>query len=227
MNIDEYLDSRLDCCYFINSFVKVSCVEVFKLYDHQRKLIDFYNDNDFVVFKHNRQEGFSIVTALYWLWKCLFGHNHNVLFISPNERQSSYLMNTVKYSAMWLPNYLCMLNLSSRGVIKFHTGNFMTFVNKDNSDDLRGKNFTDLVVDNCDFVKNIDTLWVDLNKKYNFNKIFVYSSVGGQDSWFKTLYNDSTGGALIFNKFVSSRLLDECDNEWVGERGALLKRFGW
>ena len=68
----------------------------FTLYPYQKRWLDTIENNRFVISTKFRQGGFTTTTLLYFLYKCLFNLDKNVLYVCGTNREATYCHDLVE-----------------------------------------------------------------------------------------------------------------------------------
>jgi len=108
--ISEFEKCRKDIFYFIENYVYIRTVDKgpqkFKLRPYQRKMIQAYVDERFVVSRWSRQAGKSTTTLVYLLWNALFNKDWVGAVFANREKTAIKLLSMLKYSYVKLPLWL-------------------------------------------------------------------------------------------------------------------------
>lgn len=78
----------------------------FDLYDAQREAVLTFMANRQVIVLKARQIGFSTILAVYVLWCAAFYRDRQIILISIGEREAIKLLQKVKYSYRFLPDWM-------------------------------------------------------------------------------------------------------------------------
>lgn len=235
MNIfEECLKCQNDFVYFAGKYLKIfhpkKGVVDFTLYDFQKKLIETYNKERFVVLKKFRQGGFSTVTVMYGLWRCLFHHKQSILFISKTDREAKGLSGFAKRAIELLPEHL-------KPNLKIDNDHEKSFAMTESKMIFRsataGRSMaaTHVIIDEAAFIPNMDRHWLSIYPILSAGgKCFVLSTVNGIGNWFYDLYQNSSNENNSFKVFETDfkEHPDYNNEEWVkrtrenlGEKGYL------
>tara|TARA_B100001094_G_C18192862_1_gene808494 strand:- start:995 stop:2623 length:1629 start_codon:yes stop_codon:yes gene_type:complete len=108
--VTEFVKCAQDPFYFIEKYMKIvtidSGVQVIKLYDFQREMIDKFINEKFVLAKCARQSGKTIGVESFILWSILFKDNYRVGMFANKFDTSKKILKEIKYSYEQLPMWL-------------------------------------------------------------------------------------------------------------------------
>ena len=108
--VEEYVKCAQDPFYFIEKYMKIitidSGVQVIKLYDFQREMINKFVNEKFILAKCARQSGKTIGVESFILWSILFKDNYRVGMFANKFDTSKKILKEVKYSYEQLPMWL-------------------------------------------------------------------------------------------------------------------------
>ncbi len=236
---EEKLDIFEECTkckssfvYFVENYVKIihptRGLIGFKLYDFQKSYIQELESNRFVIGVKFRQGGFTTSTAIYGLWKCLFGLDENWLFVSKTDREATGIGRVVQTVIDNLPEQLkSFLSHKSDHEKKFGvTGSAMRFLPMQAMCSVA---VTNLVIDEAAFIPNMDEHWKSLIPSLSTGgKCVVLSTVNGVGNWFADTWNSAVEKRNQFKplKYHYTEHPDFRSPEWVvqmknnlGEKG--------
>ena len=119
--VEEYIRCGEDAEYFIEKYIKIVSIDKglisFVPYDYQRKMIQTFVDNRFVLAKCPRQSGKSTTVTSYLLWRILFFDNQNVAILANKGRLANDLLEKIKLAYENLPKWI------QQGVTTWNKGN--------------------------------------------------------------------------------------------------------
>ena len=108
--VEEYVKCAQDPFYFIEKYMKIvtidSGVQVIKLYDFQREMINKFVNEKFILAKCARQSGKTIGVESFILWSILFKDNYRVGMFANKFDTSKKILKEIKYSYEQLPMWL-------------------------------------------------------------------------------------------------------------------------
>ncbi len=182
------------CEHYINLIHPDDVFVPFKLYDLQEKLIESIENNDFLI--GTKQNGFTTVTIVYSLWKCLFNEKTNIMHIGDNNA-----FNIIEFAIDLLPPlFKSKIKNTSKNNVIFSNGSKIYFRTlKTCQEDVNI-----LFVNDASFIKNIS--WDHLPE---VNKCYVFSAFNEfeNDNWFNRLYQETLQGQNDFQLFEEEELL--------------------
>ena len=108
--VEEYVKCSQDPFHFIENYMKIvtidSGVQVIKLYDFQREMINLFIKEKFVLAKCARQSGKTIGVESFILWSILFKDNYRIGMFANKFDTSKKILKEVKYAYEQLPMWL-------------------------------------------------------------------------------------------------------------------------
>ena len=108
--VEEFVKCAQDPFYFIEKYMKIitidSGVQVIKLYDFQREMINKFVNDKFILAKCARQSGKTIGVESFILWSILFKDNYRVGMFANKFDTSKKILKEIKYSYEQLPMWL-------------------------------------------------------------------------------------------------------------------------
>lgn len=118
---NEYIKCSLDVEYFITTYMRIVNVDQglipFAMYDYQKKMVNTFADNRFVITKMPRQTGKSTTVTGYMLWKILFQDNQSCVILANKGRLANELLEKIKLAYEYLPMWM------QQGVVTWNKGN--------------------------------------------------------------------------------------------------------
>ena len=163
---EEFISSEMekiknDCIYFIENYCflmsPVQGIDVTKLYDFQKTLIESYVKDKHVIVGATRQCGKTTINGLYSLWKAIITPNTNILFVVSSEISRSILMEKFNKIMQHLPSWLLNVLSHDRYSINFKNGSSISVTNL-NVNHIRGTSYDIAIFEEMDFLKSDDTL---------------------------------------------------------------------
>lgn len=119
--VTEYLKCQNDVEYFIETYIKIINVDngivPFKMYPYQRKMVNTFVNNRFVITKMPRQSGKSTTVVSYILWLILFKDNQNVAILANKGKLANELLEKLKLAYEFIPKWM------QQGVLVWNKGN--------------------------------------------------------------------------------------------------------
>lgn len=155
--LEELEKSTDDPIYFIERFIKVQhpikgSVPLV-LYPFQRRMVEGFWKNRFVVGLTARQMGKTTTAAAFLLWKAMFNADTQILIAANKFSQAMEIMDRIRYSYEECPNYIrAGVTEYNKGTITFDNGSSIT-ARATTSDAGRGLSITLLYLDEFAFVR--------------------------------------------------------------------------
>ena len=154
--LKEYKRCHRDPVYFIENYVKVSSLDkgiiLMKLFPYQKRLIEGFQNNRFVISKLARQMGKSTITAAYVLWYVNFNANKNAAILANKAAIAREIFSRVQFMFEELPSWL------KKGVKEWNKTSFtlenntVCFCAASSPSSIRGKSISLLVLDEFAFL---------------------------------------------------------------------------
>ena len=156
--VQEFIKCSEDPAYFIEQYVKIVHVDKglipFKMWDFQRKMIETFVKDRFVICKMPRQSGKSTTIISYLLHYVLFHENVSVGVLANKGQTARELLGRLQLAYEHLPKWL------QQGIVEWNKGN----INLENgskilacatsSSAIRGGTFNIIFLDEFAFVPN-------------------------------------------------------------------------
>lgn len=218
----EFLSCQQDFSYFAEHFLKIvhpiRGIIPFELYPFQKNLLDIYDKNRFVLAIKFRQGGFTTITVLHGLWKCMFKSGLTYYFASKTEREAIHIGKIVDMALERFPAWFSpRLDKNTQTEKIFSTtGSRMLFGSVDG---VRGKDISHLVLDEPAFIPNMDEKWRTCWPLLTKASVYGVSTTNGIGNWFEETWHGAQEGR---NKFVAYHgnykdHPDYADEAWVEE----------
>lgn len=111
LELIEYTKCANDIIYFIENYAKIQNtetgeIETLKLRPYQYEMLKMYNENRFTLFNNSRQIGFSLISAIIYLYETTFNIDNNILSIHDKTANGIELLDKVKFLYKNLPYFL-------------------------------------------------------------------------------------------------------------------------
>lgn len=191
--------------YFVEKYVKIKHpvrgLIPFGLHDYQKRLADTYEKNRFVMVKKFRQGGFTTLTAIYGLWRCLFHLDQKWVFISKTDREACAVGRLVQDVIDHMPAQLkaTLTHKSDHEKTFGLTGSVMRF---NAAQAVCGVACTHLVFDEAAFIPSMEQHWAAMYPTIaTGGKCFVVSTVNGVGNWFEDTWHRAVDGKNNFVPF--------------------------
>ena len=219
--------------YFANNFLKIlSPTEgllLLKLYDFQIRWTDFIEENRYTIATKFRQGGFSTVTTLWLFWKALFTENTKIGIISKYDRESTILINFIKQSLDWMPDYFRhKVEKINSHRIAFDNGSSIFSTTYQAT---CGTILDYIFVDESAFIPNMTNAWRAMFPciASNDGKCIVVSTPNGVGNWFEETYHKAQKGENCFQIFKAdyTEHPNFANEEWATRVRENLGEKGW
>ena len=153
----EYQKCKESIHYFAENYYTITVggnkKEVMKLWDIQKRALDFFKANNRVVMNSSRQTSKTTLVVLFVLWNLIFGEGQQNIGLLGNKFDLAKLnLDKVKEAYENLPLFLKpLIDRWNEKKILFINGNECK-ITSTSSDSFRGSTLTSLVIDECAFV---------------------------------------------------------------------------
>jgi hypothetical protein len=163
--VSEIEKCAQDFEYFCEKYVKIEkfvnhkykLVDL-KLYDYQKRYYKAIQENRFLLVPKFRQGGFSTVTAMWALWRCMFNMNEAIMFLYRTDRESILVGEIIKRAMDNLPVWM-QPNMSKNNSHQKYfadTDCKLFFCTPDLG---RGRTVSYLFIDEAAFISGMDNCW--------------------------------------------------------------------
>jgi hypothetical protein len=154
--IEEYIRCSEDQEYFILNYVKIINVDKglipFEMYPYQKRMVNTFAQNRFVITKMSRQSGKSTTVTSYLLWEALFKDNQNIAILANKGKLANDLLEKIKLAYQNLPKWLQQGVVSwNKGSIELENGSKIIAA-ATSSSAVRGGSFNILLLDEFAFI---------------------------------------------------------------------------
>lgn len=154
--IQEWIKCAGDCEYFVENYVKIVNVDhglmPFQMYPYQRKMVNIFQRDRFVITKMPRQTGKSTTVTSYILWKILFQDQQNCAILANKGQLARDLLEKVKLSYENLPKWIQQGVVTwNKGSIELENGSKVMAASTSSSA-IRGGSYNFLLLDEFAFV---------------------------------------------------------------------------
>jgi len=229
--VNEIVRCGKDPAYFIRKYAKIQHplkgTIPFDLYPFQEECLQVFQDNRFNIVLKSRQLGLSTVSAAYATWMAIFYKDKNILVIATKLATAQNFIRKVYVMLQSLPKWLLMPKFEpSKQQISFSNGSIVKAV-PTSEDAGRSESLSLLIVDECAFIRDFDTIWTGLYPTLTTggNAILI-SSPNGVGGLYYRLWVEAEAGTNEFNPIrLPWTVHPEHDEEWfVKETRNLPKR---
>lgn len=202
--INEIIRCGKDPAYFIKNYAKIQHplkgTIPFELYQFQEDCLESFQKNRFNIVLKSRQLGLSTVSAAYATWLAIFYKDKNVLVIATKLATAQNFIKKVAVMLQSLPKWLLMPKFEpSKQQISFSNGSQIKAV-PTSEDAGRSEALSLLIVDECAFIRDFDTIWTGLYPTLTTggNAILI-SSPNGVGGLYYRLWVEAEAGTNEFN----------------------------
>lgn len=176
----------------------------FILEPFQERFIKHIEDNKFTIATKFRNGGFTTLTILWAIWKCVTTPNLSIQFIANREVDAIALSRIADTYILQLPDSpqtdmgRCSRDakefLATKSCIHFH-----------HAEASRGRSCTHMFIDEAAFIRRMDQKWKFLYPTVmQAEKLVVLSTQKNDDwTWFDEMYQDALAGKNSFKIFSS------------------------
>lgn len=240
---EEWNACKNDFSYFAANYLKIvhpkKGLLPFELYQFQKDYIKFCEDNRFVIGVKFRNGGFTTISILHALWRCMFFEDVRYYFISKTNGAATHLGKLLDLALEYLPDWLKPeLDKNTKTAKVFRSRKIYTrtepplrnMIFFGNAENARGKSITDIIVDDAAFISNFEdkwrAIWPVVSKT---GRVIALSTRNGVCNWFEDTYNDAENGRNDFKVYHSDYLDHPLyhDPEYVAELRKTLGEEGW
>jgi hypothetical protein len=195
MDLKRILELK-KCCedfnYFSENYIKIHSptkgVIPLKLFDFQKRLIETYNKEKFVILTKFRNGGFSTVSYIYALWQSIFNLDKNIMISEHSGNNAQELIEDVIYL---LPEWIRpKIGRCNKNLIEFTENNCNLYFHNLNS--CRGKRLDLLIIDEAAFHDEMDKKWKAVYTSLQ-DKCFILSTPNNLNWFYETYKNAKTG----------------------------------
>lgn len=230
-DVKEYMKCAADPIYFIENYCYIVTLDhglqLFKLYDCQKKKIDVIHNNRRVILMEGRQQGKTTTSAAYILWYTLFQPNKNVGVLANKATAAREVLD--RYQTMYelLPKWMQQgVTTWNKGDIELENGS-KVFTAATGKSGIRGKSVNLLYVDEAAIIPNnvaeefFTSVYPTISAGQT-TKILLSSTPLGYNHFWK-FWNDAEHGRNGFvNLFIPYWEIPGRDEAWANEQKAML-----
>lgn len=230
-NVQEYIKCSQDPIYFIEKFCYIVTLDhglqLFNLYDCQKKKIDVIHNNRRVILMEGRQQGKTTTSAAYILWYTLFQPNKNVAILANKKDAAREVLDRYQTMYEMLPKWMQQGVLTwNKGDIELENGS-KVFTAATGKSGIRGKSVNLLYVDEAAIIPNnvaeefFTSVYPTISAGQT-TKILLSSTPLGYNHFWK-FWNDAENGRNGFVPlFIPYWEIPGRDKAWADEQRAML-----
>jgi len=229
--IQEIVKCRTDYIYFIETYCQIVTLDhglqLFKLYDCQKKKLKIIHENRKVILMEGRQQGKTTSSAAYILWYTLFQEAKTVAILANKATAAREVL--ARYQTMYegLPIWLQQgVKSWNKGDVELENGS-KVFTAATSTSGIRGKSVNLLYVDEAAIIPNTvaDQFFTSVYPTISAGettKILLSSTPLGYNHFWK-FWNDAENGRNGFvNCFIPYWEIPGRTKEWAEEQRGIL-----
>lgn len=228
--VNEIIKCGKDPAYFIKKYARIQHplkgTIPFELYPFQQDCLDDFQKHRFNIVLKSRQLGLSTVSAAYATWLAIFYKDKNILVIATKLATAQNFIKKVLVMLQSLPKWLLMPKFEpSKQQISFSNGSQVKAV-PTSEDAGRSEALSLLIVDECAFIRDFDTIWTGLYPTLTTggNAILI-SSPNGVGGLYYRLWVEAEAGTNEFNPIrLPWTVHPEHDEAWFNKETRNLPR---
>lgn len=229
--LTEFVKCSEDPIYFIENYCKIvtldSGLQPFKLYECQKRKVDFIMNNRKTILMEGRQQGKTVTSAACILHYTIFQDNKNVAIMANKTAAAREVLN--RYQIMYenLPMWMQQgVKTWNKGDVDLENGS-RVFTSATTTSGIRGKSVNWLYIDEAAIIPNniADEFFASVYPTISAGettKILLTSTPLGYNHFWK-FWNESEKGTNGFdNMFVHYTEIPGRDEKWAEEQFKLL-----
>jgi hypothetical protein len=229
--VQEYVKCKTDYIYFIENYCQIVTLDhglqLFKLYDCQKKKLDIIHTNRKVILMEGRQQGKTTTSAAYILWYTLFQEAKTVAILANKATAAREVLT--RYQTMYegLPIWMQQgIRGWNKGDIELENGS-KVFTAATSASGIRGKSVNLLYVDEAAIIPNTvaEQFFTSVYPTISAGettKILLSSTPLGYNHFWK-FWNDAEHGRNGFvNCFIPYWEIPGRTKEWADEQKGIL-----
>jgi hypothetical protein len=229
--IQEIVKCRSDYIYFIETYCQIVTLDhglqLFKLYECQKKKLKIIHENRKVILMEGRQQGKTTSSAAYILWYTLFQEAKTVAILANKATAAREVL--ARYQVMYegLPIWLQQgVKSWNKGDVELENGS-KVFTSATSTSGIRGKSVNLLYVDEAAIIPNTvaDQFFTSVYPTISAGettKILLSSTPLGYNHFWK-FWNDAENGRNGFvNCFIPYWEIPGRTKEWADEQKGIL-----
>lgn len=229
--LEEFVRCSEDAIYFIENYCKIVTLDrglqPFKLYDCQKRKVDFIMNNRKTILMEGRQQGKTITSAACILHYTIFQDNKNVAIMANKTAAAREVLS--RYQIMYenLPIWMQQgVKTWNKGDVDLENGS-RVFTSATTTSGIRGKSVNWLYIDEAAIIPNniADEFFASVYPTISAGettKILLTSTPLGYNHFWK-FWNEAEKGTNGFdNMFVHYTEIPGRDEKWAEEQFKLL-----
>ena len=229
--LEELIKCESDPIYFIENYCKIVTLDkglqAFKLYDCQKKKVDFIMNNRKTILMEGRQQGKTVTAAACLLHYTVFNSDKTVAIMANKTAAAREVLN--RYQTMYenLPIWMQQgVKTWNKGDVDLENGS-RVFTSATTASGIRGKSVNWLYIDEAAIIPNniADEFFASVYPTISAGettKILLTSTPLGYNHFWK-FWNESDKGTNGFdNMFIPYTEIPGRDDDWAEEQLKLL-----
>ena len=230
-DIQEYIKCSQDYIYFVENYCHIVTLDhglqLFKLYECQKKKLHIIHNNRRVILMEGRQQGKTTTSAAYILWYTLFQPNKTVAILANKATAAREVLDRYQTMYEMLPKWM------QQGVVGWNKGDIelengsKVFTAATSASGIRGKSVNLLYVDEAAIIPNnvAEEFFTSVYPTISAGettKILLSSTPLGYNHFWK-FWNDAENGRNGFTPlFIPYWEIPGRDEKWAAEQKAML-----
>lgn len=182
---------------FLEEFYYIPIVgrgpELFKLYPHQKQILEDVRSNDLIIGLKARQIGWTTIGVANTLHDVLFNPEHPWLFVSRTEDAAQKMLQKAQYSYFrlppWMREMLPKLESYTQSSMVFSNGSRIESVPATGSTG-RGDSVYGALLDECAFMEYAEEIWGAVEPLV-YGPAMLFSTANGMGNFFHEIWLDS------------------------------------
>ena len=225
-NIEEYQKCMKSPEYFIENYVQIVHVDKglvpFDMYSYQRKMVQTFSDNRFVICKMPRQTGKSTTIVSFLLHYILFNQDVNCAILANKLSTARELLSRLQLAYEHLPKWLQQgVTVWNKGNIELENGSKILAA-ATSSSAVRGSSFNIIFLDEFAHVPNniADQFFTSVYPTISSGettKVFIVSTPLGLNMFYKMWIDAEEGRNNYIPIDVHWREVPGRDEKWKQE----------
>ena len=229
--LSEFAKCEQDTVYFIENYCKIVTLDKglqpFKLYDCQKKKVDFIMNNRKTILMEGRQQGKTVTAAACILHYTIFNDDKNVAIMANKTSAAREVLS--RYQTMYenLPIWMQQgVKTWNKGDVDLENGS-RVFTSATTTSGIRGKSVNWLYIDEAAIIPNniADEFFASVYPTISAGettKILLTSTPLGYNHFWK-FWNEADKGTNGFdNMFIPHTEIPGRDDKWTQEQFDLL-----
>ncbi len=229
--LEEFVKCEQDPIYFIENYCQIVTLDKglqpFKLYDCQKKKVDFIMNNRKTILMEGRQQGKTVTAAACIVHYSIFNADKNIAIMANKTSAAREVLS--RYQTMYenLPIWMQQgVKTWNKGDVDLENGS-RVFTSATTSSGIRGKSVNWLYIDEAAIIPNniADEFFASVYPTISAGettKILLTSTPLGYNHFWK-FWNESEKGTNGFeNMFIPHTEIPGRDDAWIEEQFKLL-----